>query len=266
MIHLLTKDFGGVAVYKRIRGAGILSKVKQIMITAKEIVEELKGLGHESYKATMARHGATTPYFGVKIDDLKKIQKRIKKDYQLALDLFDTGIGDAMYLAGLIADDAKMTKKDLQHWAETAQFYLHSEYTVPWVAAGNPFGWEMAMKWIDSKKENIAAAGWSTLSSLVGTREDAELDLAELKQLLKRVEKTIRQQPNRVRYTMNGFVIAVGCYVEALTDTALAAAEKVGKVSVDMGDTACKVPGAVEYIMKVVKRGTVGKKRKTAKC
>ena len=47
---------------------------------------------------------------------LKKIQKRVKKDYRLALDLYDTGIYDAMYLAGLIADDAKMTKKDLERW------------------------------------------------------------------------------------------------------------------------------------------------------
>ena len=45
---------------------------------------------------------------------MKKIQKRVKMDYQLALDLYDTGIADAMYLAGLIADDAKMTRKDLQ--------------------------------------------------------------------------------------------------------------------------------------------------------
>ena len=34
-------------------------------------------------------------------------QKRIKMDYQLALDLYETGNYDAMYLAGLIADDAR---------------------------------------------------------------------------------------------------------------------------------------------------------------
>jgi hypothetical protein len=48
----------------------------------------------------------------VKVEELKKIQKQIKKDYQLALDLYDTGVYDAMYLAGLIADDLKMSKKD----------------------------------------------------------------------------------------------------------------------------------------------------------
>jgi hypothetical protein len=43
-------------------------------------------------------------------------------------------------------------------------------------------------------------------------------------------------------------------------------AGKIGPVTVDMGDTACKVPYAPDYVQKVVDRGTVGKKRKTAKC
>ena len=49
----------------------------------------------------------------------------------------------------------------------------------------------------------------------------ADLDLGELKKLLQRLQKTIHQQPNNVRYVMNGFVIAVGSYVKRLTDVAL---------------------------------------------
>src|SRR5262249_48793099 len=161
-----------------------------------------------------------------KIEDLKKIEKRIKRDYQLALDLYDTGIYDAMYLAGLIADDSKMTKADLQHWLEKASCGMLSEYTVPWVAAGSKHGRELALNWIESKKEDVAAAGWATLSSLVATKDDADLDLAELKRLMQRVQQTIHEQPNRVRYAMNGFVIAVGSYVKALTETALKTAAK----------------------------------------
>src|SRR6202140_5757454 len=90
------------------------------LMTAKEILAELKPLGNDSYKRVIFNHGVKEPCFGVKVGDLQKIQKRIKKDYQLALDLYDTGIYDAMYLAGLIADDLKMTKKDLQHWVDKA--------------------------------------------------------------------------------------------------------------------------------------------------
>jgi len=35
---------------------------------------------------------------------------------------------------------------------------------------------------------------------------------------------------------------------------------------VDMGNTSCQVPFAPDYIRKVQKRGTIGKKRKSAKC
>jgi 3-methyladenine DNA glycosylase AlkD len=235
-------------------------------MSAMTVIEELQSLGSESIKKVLIKHGAREPFYGVKVEHLKKIQKRIKMDYKLALELYETGISDAMYLAGLIADDAKMTKKDLQRWVEQAYWYMLSEYTVPWVAAGSPVGHELALEWIDSKKENIAAAGWSTLSSLVGTRPDADLDIAELKKLLERVAKTIHQQPNRVRHVMNGFVIAVGSYVPALTAAALETAKKVGTVSVDMGGTACKVPAAADYIQKVKDRGAIGKKRKSAKC
>lgn len=234
-------------------------------MTAKAILDELKPLGLESYRKVMLNHGVKEPFFGVKIEELKKIEKRIKKDYQLALDLFETGNYDAMYLAGLIADDAQMTKKDLQRWVDKAYGPLLGS-TVPWVAAGSPLGWSIALEWIESKKESVAAAGWATLSSLVAVKADAELDMAVLKKLLQRVEKTIHQAPDEVRYKMNGFVIAVGSYVAELTKLAVQTGEKIGPVTVDMGNTACQVPSSPDTIKKVEKRGTIGKKRKTAKC
>jgi len=213
----------------------------------------------------MNNHGVKEPFFGVSIGELKKFQKRIKMDYQLALDLYDTGIYDAMYLAGLIADDARMTKKDLQRWVEKARRPL-AGVTVPWVASGSPHGRELALKWIESPKSLVAAAGWATLSGLVAIKDDADLDLPELKQLLQRVQKTIHQSPDVVRYQMNGFVIAVGCYVKPLTEFALQLGEKIGPVTCDLGNNDCQTPFAPDYIRKVQQRGTIGKKRKTAKC
>jgi 3-methyladenine DNA glycosylase AlkD len=235
-------------------------------MTAKEIVAELRTFGSESIKKVLRNHGVQEPFFGVKIGDMKKIQKRIKKDYQLALDLYDTGNYDAMYLAGLVADDAKMTKKDLNHWVRMANGGALASATVPWVAAGSNHGYEIALEWIESEKENVAAAGWATLSSLVALKNDDDLDQAGLKRLLQRVQQTIHQQPDSVRSAMNGFLIALGTYVQGLSDLAVQAAAKVGPVSVDMGDTACKVPDALEYIQKARARGAIGKKRKTVKC
>lgn len=234
-------------------------------MTAKTILAEIKPLGNPGYKKVLFNHGVSEPCFGVKVEELKKIQKRIKKDYQLALDLYDTGVYDAMYLAGLIADDDQMTKQDLQGWVKKASPALAS-FTVPWVAAGSRFGRELALEWIDSDRELMASAGWATLSSLVAIKEDAELDLPELKQLLARVQQTIHQAPNEVRKHMNGFVIALGSYVQPLNKLAKQIGEKIGPVTVDVGNTACQTPFSPDYIRKIEKRGAMGKKRKSAKC
>ena len=65
---------------------------------------------------------------------------------------------------------------------------------------------------------------------------------------------------------MNGFVIAAGSYIPALTDLALQTAEKIGPVLADLGNNFCKMPFAPDTIRKVQQRGTIGKKRKSAKC
>jgi hypothetical protein len=235
-------------------------------MNSKEILEELKALGSESIKKVLLNHGVQEPLFGVKIADMKPIQKRVKKDYQLALDLYDTSNYDAMYLAALIADDAKMTKKNLEHWVEKANCGPLAAAPVPWVAVGSPHGRELALKWIDSPMELVACAGWETLGGLVAVKPDTELDLRELKSLLHRVQQTIHKAPDKARSGMNHFVIAVGSYVAPLTDLAIQTGEKIGQVSVNVGNTACSVPYAPDYIRKAQKRGTIGKKRKTVKC
>jgi 3-methyladenine DNA glycosylase AlkD len=234
-------------------------------MTATEIVNELKGLGGAGTKRVLMRHGITEPLFGVKVGDLKKIQKRVRVNHQLALDLYDTGIYDAMYLAGLIADDARMTPADLRRWADNGRGGLCA-YTVAWVAAGGPHARAMALEWIESDKPHVAATGWSTLGSFVAITGDARLDLPELKRLLQRVQKTIHDQPNGVRSAMNHFVISLGTYVRPLTELVLKAAEKIGKVEVDVGDTECVIPYAPDHIRKCIDRGTGEKKRKMAKC
>ena len=235
-------------------------------MTAVEIVKQLEGLGLESYKKVLLNHDVNEPVFGVKIEELKKYQKKIKKDYKLALDLYATGIYDAQYLAGLIADESKMTKKDLKSWLARANSRALCGFTVAWVTSESEHGRELALEWIESKNEQTAQTGWATLSSLVAVKPDADLNVDELKKLLERIEKTIHDQPNDVRHAMNGFVIALGTYVPALTEAAIKAGKKIGTVTVDMGNTSCKVPSIVEYIEKAQKRGSIGKKRKTARC
>lgn len=237
------------------------------MESVASIMDELKRMGSAQTIKTFANHGAPIDsMFGVKVGDLKTIVKRVKKNYELAKGLYDTGNSDAMYLAGLIGDETKMTKADLNKWAKNSTWQMISEYAVPFVAAENKYGWELALEWIQSDKENIASCGWSTLSLLVATVPDDQLDIKTIMTLVKGIPKKIHTAPNRVRYTMNGFVISVGCYIDGCYNLALDTADKIGKVEVFMGKTACKVPEIKGYLKKIETMGKLGQKRKNARC
>jgi 3-methyladenine DNA glycosylase AlkD len=236
-------------------------------MTAQDIVAELRKLANPQAKKNWINNGgAKEPCLGVKVEDMKKIQKRVKTDYQLALELYDTGIADAMYLAGYLTDDAKMTKKDLQKWIEGATSNWVAEYMVPWVASAGPHGREMALKWIDSKNETIAAAGWQTYGSIVAIKPDADLDLAEIKSLLQRAAKAIHQQPDRLKWAMNNFVIAIGCFVKPLHKLAVDAARAIGNIAVADAKGCSTIPFAPDRIKQFEARGAIGKKRKSPKC
>lgn len=235
-------------------------------MNAQDILGELRPLGRDSYKRVLLKHGVQEPCFGVKISDLQAFVKRHRKDHRLALELYATGNYDAMYLAGLIADDTQMTKEDLRGWVAQAYCRGLCGATVAWVAAGGLHGWDLGREWIDAEAPLTAVTGWATLASLVSVRADDQLDLPELRRLLQRVGKSIHVAPDPVRYQMNSFVIAVGSYVAPLTDAAIQTAEAIGPVTADLGETACEVPAAADYIRRVQQRGTIGKKRKTAKC
>lgn len=238
------------------------------MPTVTSIMADLKKKGSQKTRNTYARHGmATKRRFGVSIAGLKVIAKTIKGQQALACELYETGNLDAMYLAGLVADGAQTTEKQLNGWAEDAAgLPMISEYTVPWVAVEYTHARNLAMRWITSKKEHVACSGWCTYAGLVATKPDEALDLVEIENLLSTVVKGISGAQNRVRYTMNGFVIAVGTYVKPLLKQAKASARQIGAVSVDMGDTACNVPLATAYIEKSEASGRVGQKRKTIRC
>ncbi|HMD84499.1 MAG TPA: DNA alkylation repair protein [Terriglobia bacterium] len=238
------------------------------MSSVTSIMAELKKKGSEKTRKIYARHGmAAVPMFGVSMADLKVIAKTIKGQQALACELYETGNLDAMYLAGLVADGSQMSEKQVNEWAESAaNMQMIAEYTVPWVAVENAHARELALKWIASKKEHVASCGWCTYAGIVATRADEALNLSEIEGLLGMVAKGIEGAQNRVRHTMNGFVIAVGTYVKPLLKKAKAAAQQIGTVSVDMGDTACNVPLATAYIEKIEAAGRVGKKRKTIRC
>lgn len=231
-----------------------------------EIMDELKSLGTERTKKTYIGKGAKEPVFGVSISAMKPIFKKIKYNQTLADQLYASGNYDAMYLAGMIAEPKKMVEEDFDRWIEGAYFYMISDYIVAVTLAETDIAFTVADRWIDSGKELTMSAGWSCYEWLLGNRKDSEFDKDKLLAMLNRVGDTIHDQPDRTKYAMNNFIIAVGISYLPLHEEAKKIAEKIGKVEVFTGKTLCQTNVATESIQNAVDKGRVGFKRKHVRC
>lgn len=232
----------------------------------KDIMQELESKGSEQTRKIYTNHGCTSQMYGVKVSDMKIILKRIKNNNDIALQLFDTLNADAQYLAGLAADSQKLSKENLLLWAKTATWQMVREYSVAWNIAESPFAEEMIDTLIAEKSEDLASVGWAAYCNYVAYEKKPELNIKKINLAIEKIEKTIHEQENRVKYGMNGFLIAVGSSDRRFTERCKEVARHIGQVDVYLGKTSCKVPNALDYIQKIESMGKIGSLKKTVKC
>ncbi|HEX3031728.1 MAG TPA: DNA alkylation repair protein [Bacillota bacterium] len=232
----------------------------------KAIMEELKSLGTERTKKLYMSNGAREPVFGVSISAMKPIFKQVKFNQPLAEQLYATGNYDAMYLAGMIAEPKKMSPADFDRWIEGAYFYMISDYIVAVTLAETDIAFAVADRWIDSGKELTMSAGWSCYEWLLGARKDSEFDKDKLLAMLYRVRDSIHHQPDRTKYAMNNFIMAVGTSFLPLHEEAKGIAQEMGRVEIVKAKKVCQTNDAAAYIQNAADKGKIGFKRKHVRC
>ncbi len=235
-------------------------------MTFEEIMHTLESLATEQTKKIYRAHGVHEPHWGVPTMSMRPLAKKIKRNQALAEQLYATGNYDAMYFAGMIADPKVMTEADFDRWMDAAYFFMLSDYVVAASLAETDFAQTLADRWIKSGEELRMSAGWACYEWLLGSRPDGEFSSEKIKAMLDIVANTIHDQPNRTRYSMNGFVIATGVSYLPLHEEAVKVAEKIGEVKVTTEKGACFVPLAAETIQKAKDKNRLGFKRKSVRC
>lgn len=220
-------------------------------MTLPETLAALESMGTEQNRRVYARHGAAEPIFGVSFANLGALKKKIKVDHPLAQGLWATGNFDARVLATMIADPAQASAAELDSWVEILDGYPLAD-AVSRFAATTPLAHKTMERWMKSKKEYIAQTGWQVFAHL--SRQDGALTDEYALERLAHVEAHIHKAQNRVRHAMNSAVITVGLRGPELQKLALAAAARIGKVTVDHGQTGCETPDAAAYIRKAAAR------------
>lgn len=221
-------------------------------MTAQEILSTLKKLGKAQTAAIYRRHGADKNVFGVLTSELAKLQKKIKTDHALALELWKSGNGEARILALLIADPQKVTDAVAERWVKDGPVRFFDSYLAALIAR-SPIADKTMRAWMKSTDESHREMGYAILAARLRDGSDAVSDEMAAKALAT-IAKDIHKSPNWARRAMNNALIAIGIYKPLLRKPAMDAAKHIGVVHVDHGETGCKTPDAIPYIEKALKR------------
>lgn len=217
----------------------------------KKVQAELEKLGTEQNRKVYKRHGIQSELFGVSYTNLKTLAKKISKNTGLAEELWATNNHDSRILATMIADPGDIKRQTIEDWSKTLDNYVITDALSGFVAQ-TAFSDKLMDKWIKSKQEWIGASGWNILAKMALQDIDKPDDYFE--SLIEVIEKNIQKSKNRVKYSMNSALIAIGVRNNHLKNKAVKAAKNIGTVEVDHGDTNCKTPDAIEYIKRASDR------------
>ncbi|MEX2115021.1 MAG: DNA alkylation repair protein [Pirellulales bacterium] len=209
----------------------------------------LKAAGSAQTRKTYGRHGVRGEMFGVSYAHLGRLHKEIKTDHALACALWASGNHDARVLATMIADPALVDNALAEAWVKDLDNAIDSD-AFSGVLRKSKLAQRKAAKWTKSKHEWIGRAGWNIVAGLALYEPSLPDDYFTAFQ--SEIERTIHARPNRTRDAMNNALIAIGVRSPQLRKLALSAANRIGKVEVDHGDTSCKTPDAALYIQKTL--------------
>lgn len=231
----------------------------------REVMSELEKMGTEQNRKIYARHAMLdkidpAKLYGVSYANLGKLQKKIKVDHDLALELWDSGNHDARILATLIADPEKLDDETAEAWVNDLGNYIITDAFTEVIARSSMVQRKME-EWTKSKEEFVGQCGWGLLGRV--SHRNPDLPDSYFEDYLETIETNIHKSKNRVRHSMNGALISIALRNPRLEKMAVAAVKRIGKVEVDHGDTSCKTPDALEYIEKAkAYRAKKGKKAK----
>ena len=217
----------------------------------KILMEKLKSLGTEQNIKIYRKHGAKKDLYGVSFADLRKLAKEIKKNDELAEKLWYSNNEDAMSLATIIADGKKFDLERAGKWVKEIDFYPVADYFSKELLLKSKDIINIVQDFYKSKDEWKGRVGWTLIALLAKKSNLADEFFSNKVEI---ISENIHNEKNRKKEAMNNALIAIGLRNENLKNKALEAADKIGKVEIDHGDTSCQTFDPREYIQRADKR------------
>lgn len=162
---------------------------------------------------------------GIAVPDLRRIARQLGRRQALADALWDCGLPEARILAGMVAEPARLTVRQMDAWVRDLDAWDVCDQLCGNAVAASPHAWGRAQAWAGRKSEFVRRAGFALLATLA-VHDKAASDERFI-EALAWIEAAADDDRNFVRKAVNWALRNIGKRNRALNAAAIDCAERL---------------------------------------
>lgn len=117
--------------------------------------------------AGMARFGIDVERrLGLSMPAMRRAAKTLGHDHDLAVALWNTGIPDAQIVAGMVAETARLTSRQMDEWARSFSSWDVCDQVCGSAFLASPLAWSKVSVWAAQSEEFVRRAAFALLATL----------------------------------------------------------------------------------------------------
>ncbi|GAA1520660.1 DNA alkylation repair protein [Brevibacterium permense] len=217
------------------------------MTTSTEVLATLASLENEKIRAVNARHGDD---HAVNLTKLRAVAKDLKKNDELAAELWDSGDTAARLVAILIMRPKAWSEAQLDEMLRDSRVPKVHGWLVSYIVKKSPHAEALRGSWMDDPDPVVASAGWTLTSERVNRKPEG-LDESGL---LDVIEAEMADAPERLQWAMNETLSYIGIENPDLRNRAIDIGERLGVLRDYPTSPGCTSPFAPTWITEMVAR------------
>ena len=174
----------------------------------------------------MARFGIVGERrLGLSMPSMRRIAKALGRDHALALELWATGIPDAQIVAGMVADPARLTSRQMNAWALGFESWDVCDQVCGSAFLASPLAWPKVIEWAGRPEAFVRRAAFALLATLAV--HDKAASNAPFIAALPLIEAAAGDERNFVKKAVNWALRNIGKRNAALNQAAIDAARRI---------------------------------------
>ena len=190
------------------------------------IITQLKQLADPKKLEGMKRYGIdNSAALGVSLPDIRLLAKSYKKQHELALELWQTGIHEARILASMVDDPAQVTPQQIDSWTNDFYTWDVCDQTCSNLFDRTPYALDKATEYSSSQKEFVKRAGFVLMACCAVHNKKADNML--FLPFLALIEREAWDERNFVKKAVNWALRQIGKRNVTLQQIAIETARRI---------------------------------------